>query len=78
MLCTIYYWRQVCFVNVHTPYLFKSARVLMTNAVSHSGANIDSCDLQRTLQLIKLYSGDQAQTNIQYNRHIPTKLQLLP
>jgi hypothetical protein len=37
---------------------------------------IDSCDLQTTLQLRKLYTGDQVQTNVQYNRHNPTKLQL--
>jgi len=38
--------------------------------------NIESCDLQTTLELMKLCTGDQAQTNLQYNHHNPTKLQL--
>lgn len=37
---------------------------------------IDSFDLQTTLKLTKFESGDQVQTHVQYNHHIPTELQL--
>ena len=76
MLCTVYDWRHVYIVNEHSPYLLHSFRVLMARCSSYNGANIDSCDLQTTLQLIKLYSSDLIQTNVQYNCHIPTKLHL--
>jgi len=80
VLCTVYDWWHVYIVNEHCPYLLQDFRVLMTRWSISQRCKYRLLWFTNNLTINKTIFKwtSTVQTNVQYNHHIPTKLQLSP